>query len=255
MDRRVQIHLSIPEQIPALHALPEHPPLSNPYPLWILPSTLLPRWPDELIPSPITLELPPFPQGNDISTTLLRLNKVGEGLTNEALLEWALDMLCSPEDWRWFWSPEPVTTPLSSPTPNQLLPLWYSASNANPLSTSVPNAQSTYAPSVRLLLPDTLNALASCAHAPFAENSVMWAPVAQPQLQPALPLSLPKWAILEDFELVSQGYEGGNVTVEEAPISFSLFSLVDCILLSHFSFNNFVAIVFLDLARDLDIQI
>ena len=83
----------------------------------------------------------------------------------------------------------------------------------------------------------------------------MWAPVAQ--LQPRLThsLSLPKWVTLEDFELVPQGYKEGNVTVEEAPTSFSPFSLVDCMLLSHFSFNNFITIAFLDLARDLDVQI
>ena len=46
-----------------------------------------------------------------------------------------------------------------------------------------------------------------------------------------------------------------SVTVEEAPISFSPFSPVDCTLLSHFSFNDFVALAFLDLARDLDTQI
>ena len=45
------------------------------------------------------------------------------------------------------------------------------------------------------------------------------------------------------------------VTVEDPPISFSPFSLVDCTMLSHFSFNDFVAIAFPDLARDLDIQI
>ena len=83
----------------------------------------------------------------------------------------------------------------------------------------------------------------------------MWVPVVQPQPQLTHPLSLPKWVTLEDFEPVSQGYNGGNVTVEEAPTSFSPFSLVDCMLLSHFSFNDFVAIAFPDLARDLDIQI
>ena len=83
----------------------------------------------------------------------------------------------------------------------------------------------------------------------------MWAPVAQ--LQPWLvhPLSLPEWATSEGYELVPQGYRGGNVMVEEAPISFSPFSLTNCTLLSHFSFNDFVAVAFLDLARDLDIQI
>ena len=46
-----------------------------------------------------------------------------------------------------------------------------------------------------------------------------------------------------------------NVTVEETPTSFSPFSLVECVLLSHFSFNDFIAVAFLDLARDLDILI
>ena len=42
--------------------------------------------------------------------------------------------------------------------------------------------------------------------------------------------------------------------VEEATISFSPFTMVNCTLLSHFSFNDFVAIAFPDLAEDLDIQ-
>ena len=45
------------------------------------------------------------------------------------------------------------------------------------------------------------------------------------------------------------------VTVEDPPISFSPFSLVDCTLLEHFSFNDFVAVAFPDIAGDLDIQI
>ena len=40
-----------------------------------------------------------------------------------------------------------------------------------------------------------------------------------------------------------------------APTSFSPFSLVDCMLLSHFSFNDFVTVAFPDLAGDLDTQI
>ena len=60
---------------------------------------------------------------------------------------------------------------------------------------------------------------------------------------------------LEGFESAPQGYEGGNVTVEEAPTSFSPFSQVDCTLLSHFSFNDFIVVAFPDLAEDLDIQI
>ena len=83
----------------------------------------------------------------------------------------------------------------------------------------------------------------------------MWAPVAQLQPQLTHHLSPPEWVTSEDFELVPQDYEGGNVTVEEAPISFSPFSLTDCMLLSHFSFNDFIAIAFLDLAGDLDTQI
>ena len=43
--------------------------------------------------------------------------------------------------------------------------------------------------------------------------------------------------------------------IEEAPTSFSPFSLTNCMLLSHFSFNDFIAIAFPDLAGDLDIQI
>ena len=56
----------------------------------------------------------------------------------------------------------------------------------------------------------------------------------------------------EDVERLSVAH---TVTVEEALTSFSPFSLVDCTLLSHFSFNNFIAVAFPDLARDLDIQI
>ena len=45
------------------------------------------------------------------------------------------------------------------------------------------------------------------------------------------------------------------VTVEDPPAPFSPFSLADCTMLSHFSFNDFVAIAFPDIAGDLDIQI
>ena len=83
----------------------------------------------------------------------------------------------------------------------------------------------------------------------------MWAPVAQLQPWHIAHLSLPEWVTSEGFESAPQGYEGGNVMIEEAPISFSPFSPVNCILLSHFSFNDFIVIVFLDLAEDLDIQI
>ena len=52
-----------------------------------------------------------------------------------------------------------------------------------------------------------------------------------------------------------QTTQAATVTVEDPPISFSPFSLADCMLLSHFSFNYFIAIAFLDLAGDLDAQI
>ena len=81
----------------------------------------------------------------------------------------------------------------------------------------------------------------------------MWAPVAQPQPRHAHPP--PEWLTEGMFESGSQNNDGGNVTVEEPPIPFSLFSLTDCTLLDHFSFNDFVAIAFPDIARDLDIQI
>ena len=45
------------------------------------------------------------------------------------------------------------------------------------------------------------------------------------------------------------------VTVEDPPIPFSPFSLADCTILDHFSFNNFIAVAFPDLAGDLDIRI
>ena len=45
------------------------------------------------------------------------------------------------------------------------------------------------------------------------------------------------------------------VTIEDLPTLFSPFSTVDCTLLDHFSFNDFIAIAFLDLAGDLDVQI
>ena len=42
------------------------------------------------------------------------------------------------------------------------------------------------------------------------------------------------------------------VTIEDPPNPFSPFSLADCTLLSHFSFNDFIAVAFPDLAGDLD---
>ena len=77
--------------------------------------------------------------------------------------------------------------------------------------------------------------------------------IAQPQpLHVRLP---PDWLTEGIFKPESRSNDGGNVTVEDTPISFSPFSLADCTLLEHFSFNDFVAIAFPDIAGDLDIQI
>ena len=46
-----------------------------------------------------------------------------------------------------------------------------------------------------------------------------------------------------------------GVTIEGPPIPFSPFSVTDCTMLDYFSFNDFVAVAFPDLAEDLDIQI
>ena len=119
----------------------------------------------------------------------------------------------------------------------------------------IPIVLSTSAPSVKGPPQDTLNAPVPCALVLSAESSVMWAPVAQLQLWLALPLPLPKWVTLECFEYESQSYNGGNLMVEDPPISFSPFTVADCMLFSHFSFNNFIATAFPDLAEDLDIQI
>ena len=81
----------------------------------------------------------------------------------------------------------------------------------------------------------------------------MWAPVAQPQPQLAHPL--PEWLTEEMFESGSRSNDGGNVTVEEPPIPFSPFSSADCTMLNHFSFHDFIAVAFPDIAGDLDAQI
>ena len=45
------------------------------------------------------------------------------------------------------------------------------------------------------------------------------------------------------------------VMIEDPPVPFSPFSSADCTMLDHFSFNDFIAIAFPDIAGDLDIQI
>ena len=62
----------------------------------------------------------------------------------------------------------------------------------------------------------------------------------------------PTWVQLQVQLLLSNKVV---VTVKEPPIPFSPFSLADCTMLNHFSFNDFIAIAFPDIAGDLDIQI
>ena len=175
-------------------------------------------------------------------------------MTEEQLLEWAEDMLCSPEDWKWLWSWESAETPLLSPM-SPLLPPPYDASSASLLSMSTSNALSTSALFVEPLHLVTPSEPVPCAPALFAENLVMWAPLTQPQPWLAHTLSLSEWVTSDDLELVPQGYSGGNVMIEEPSYSFSPFSASDCTLFSHFSFDDFVAVAFLDLAGDLNVQI
>ena len=46
LARRMAVHPLVPEPTPTHHALPGPPPLPNPFPQLIPPSTLLPSWPD-----------------------------------------------------------------------------------------------------------------------------------------------------------------------------------------------------------------
>ena len=229
---------------------PPHPPTQCPPP--IPQSTHSPSWPGEQTHFPLA-DQTPFPPGNVTGGTLLQLREVGLELTEEELQQWALDALLCLEDWKWLWELAPAPTPLTSLTPPLPHLPWYSVSNANPPIMSAPNAPNTFAPSVNWPLLDTPNEHATCAPVPYVESSVMWAPVAQLQLLPMHPL--PEWLTDEVFESGPQIYDRGNVMVEDPPISFSPFSSADCTMLSHFSFNDFIAVAFPDLAGDLDIQL
>ena len=228
---------------------PPHPP--TPYPPPTLQSTHSLNWPAIQTHFPLA-DRTPFPHGNATEGTLLRLREVGLELTEEELQRWALDVLLSPEDWRWLWELAPALTPSTSPTPPLPHQPWYGASNVGLPTTFAPNALSTFVPSVDWPPLDILNVPATCAPVPYMENSVMWAPVVQ--LQPQLMHPLPEWITDGIFELESRGNDGGNVMVEDPPISFSPFSLVDCTLIGHFSFDDFIAVAFPDLTGDLDTQ-
>ena len=251
--KRKTIDPLLPLSNPVPHAPhgPLHPPTRFRPPTPQL--THLPSWPDEQTPFPLAEQTPSLPE-SDTGGTLLRLREVGLELTEEELRQWALDALLYLEDWKWLWeSPAQAPTPLTSPTPLPLPPPWYDAFNVGLLNMSVPNVPSTSAPSVDWRRPDILNEPVTCVPAPYVENSVMWGPVAQPLPQRAhLP---PEWLTEGIIESGSRNYEGGNVTVEEPPIPFSPFSLTDCTLLNHFSFEDFVTVAFPDIAGDLDIQI
>ena len=148
-------------------------------------------------------------------------------------------------------SNNPITIPNSPPVTPTIV--W--CFQCQSLEHVCPSAPSISAPSVKEPHPDILNKPVPCAPALSVESSITWALVVQLQPQLTLTLTLPEWAISEDFESVPQDYEGGNVMVEESPTPFSLFTLVDYSLFWHFSFNNFITTVFPDSAEDLDIQI
>ena len=179
--------------------LAPHGPLRQQIPFLPLtpPSTHFPNWPDALTPFPLA-DRTPSPLANDTEEMLHQLRGVGLELTDEELRQWALDALLSPEDWRWLWEPAPTPIPSVYPTLPLLHPPRYDVSNANLPSTSAPNAPNTYAPSVGWLPQDIPSARALCAPVPSVENSVMWAPVAQPQPQLAHPL--PEWLTEGMFE-------------------------------------------------------
>ena len=244
-----------------LFLLPNPAPLAQhepPRPLTRYPpptpqSTRFPSWPAIQTPFPLA-DRTPFPLGSATEGTLLQLREVGLELTEEELQLWAVDALLCLEDWKWLWeSPAPAPTQSMSPTPPLPCLPWYDASSVDPPTTFTPNAQSTSVPSADWLRLDIPNKPVTCAPVPYVENSVMWAPVAQPQLQHVHPP--PEWLTEGIFESGSRSNDRGNVTVEEPPAPFSPFSLADCTMLDHFSFNNFVAIAFPDIAGDLDIQI
>ena len=232
---------------PLVQPEPPRPPI--PCPRLTPQSTHIPNWLDERTHFPLA-DQTPFPLENVTEGMLLQLREVGLELTEEELQQWALDALLCPEDWRWLWEPAPAPVPLTSLTLPLPHPPWYGVSNVGLPTMSVPNALSTSAPFVNWPLLDTPNEPATCAPVPYVENSVMWAPVAQ--LQPQLVHPLPEWLTNEVFKSESQNYNGGNVTVENPPTSFSPFSLADCTMLSYFSFNNFIAVAFPDLAGDLE---
>ena len=236
--------------VPLAQLEPPHP--LTPCPPPTLQSTHSPNWPVVQTHFPLA-DQTPFPLGNVTEGTQLQLREAGLELTEEELQQWALDALLYLEDWRWLWEPVPAPTPLMSPIPPLPHLPWYDASNVGLLTTFAPNAQNTSAPFVDWPHLDTPNELATCAPVPYVENSVMWAPVAQPQLQLTRPL--PEWLTNEVFKSGSQSNDEGNVMIEDPPASFSPFSPVDYTMLNYFSFNDFIAIAFPDLAGDLDVQI
>ena len=251
--RKKTIDPCFPLLNPALLIQHEPPLPPTRYPLLTPQSTHSPSWPDELIPSPLANQTP-FPLENATGGMLCRLREVGLELTEEELRQWALDTLLCPEDWKWLWeSQAPAPIPSTSQIPPLPHPLWYDVSSVDPLNTFAPSVLSTSAPFVDWLHLDTPNEPVTCVPVPYVENSVMWAPVAQPQPLHVRPP--PEWLVEEGFESESQSNDGGNVTVENSPVSFSPFSLTDCTLLEHFSFNDFIAVAFPDIAGDLDIQI
>ena len=179
----------LPNPTPLVQLEPPHP--LTQYPPLTLQSTHSPSWPivQPLFPLDDRIH---FPLESATGGVLLRLGEVGLELTGEELQQWALDVLLSPEDWKWLWELlAPAPTQSTSPIPPLPHQLWYNVFNVDPLTMFAPNAQSISAPSVDWPHLDIPNEPVTCAPVPYVENSVMWAPVAQPQPQHVHPL--PEW--------------------------------------------------------------
>ena len=107
-----------------------------------------------------------------------------------------------------------------------------------------------------LTVPPLSPLLSSCSH-PFQQLSVDLITSLPPSagfdsLMVVVDHGLSKGVILTPC---NKTIDAKGVTVEEPPIPFSPFSSADCTMLNHFSFNDFIAIAFPDLAGDLDVQI
>lgn len=191
-----------------------------------------PRWPVTLNPSLFLLSL--------IQASLLESVTKGDRLYVEVLQDWALDISLCPVDWRWLWNPELGLNLLLSQTPQSLPHSFPDVFNASPLTMSSPTAPSIPVHTATASPPVTPSGPAQSVFVSFVEKEVMWAPIVQLQLLKAYPPHLHD--TLEEamviLKLVSQDYNGGNITGTEDLLSF----------FSNFSFDQFITYTFPDFA-------